>query len=584
MKKFVGDFETCTWLDNETYVWAWALCEIGNEKNIHVGNNIEIFFEYLKRENNPILYMHNLSFDGEFIIYYLLKHGYTHIENTKDRRTKTFQTLISDTGQFYQITIYLSIGSKIKKITIIDSLKIIPFKVEIIAESFGIEEKKLSLDYKKPRERGHILTKAEENYIMNDVIIVSKALNQLFNEGLTHMTQSSNAMKDFKGTISNSTWTTCFPVIKKDISEEIKMAYKGGWCYLNKQYKDKDLKNIIVIDSNSLYPSIMKNMYLPYGEPVYFEGQYKKECLYSLYVQMISCTKFKLKENKLPTIQIKHKMEYTSNEYIEEYNDGERVCLMLTNIDLELFLNNYEVEGLRYLYGYKFKCIKGIFNEYIDKWYARKIEGVMFDNKGKKTIAKLMLNSLSGKFASSIEYKNKIPYIAEDNCVHYKTTEPREREGIYAPTSIFITAYGRKIVVETAEKIREFTQNKYGYDSFVYSDTDSVHAIISEEDLKEVVEIDKLKLGAWKIETKAEEGKYIKQKCYILKEQDQIKAHCSGMNKTCYSNIEWEKFKTGYSIPGNLKKKRVQGGIVLVETDFTIKDEQTKSAIANVNI
>ena len=582
MKKFVGDFETCTWLENETYVWAWALCEIGNEKNIKVGNDIGIFFEHLKREYNPVVYMHNLSFDGEFIIYYLLKNGYKHIQEYKDIDAKTFQTLISDTGQFYQIVIYLGRGTRIRKITIIDSLKIIPFKVEVIAESFGIQEKKLSLNYKKPRERGHILTRSEEQYIMNDVIIVSKALDQLFKEGLTHMTQSSNAMKDFKSTLNHSPFTTCFPIIDKEKSEEIKLAYKGGYVYLNPIYKEKDLKNIIVIDSNSLYPSIMKNMYLPYGEPVYFEGKYKQECLYSLYVQMISFTGLKLKKNKLPTIQLKHRMEFLSTDYVTEYNEGERICLMLTNIDLELFIENYEIEGLRYLYGYKFKSVKGIFNEYIDKWFARKNEGIMFDNKGMKTISKLMLNSLSGKFASAIEYRNKIPYIAEDNCVHYTTTEPKQREGIYAPTSIFITAYGRKIIIETAQKIREYTLNKYGYDSFIYTDTDSVHALISEDDLHEIVEIDKFKLGAWKIETKAEEGKYLKQKCYILKEENQIKAHCSGMNQTCYSNIEWEKFKTGYSITGNLKKKRVQGGIVLVESDFTIKDEQIKSNIAKI--
>lgn len=521
---------------------------------------------------------------GEFIIYYLLKHGYKHIQERKDIDTKTFQTLISDTGQFYQIIIYLGRGARIKKITIIDSLKIIPFKVEDIAESFGIKEKKLSIDYKKKREFGHILTKAEENYIINDVVIVSKALNELFKEGLTHMTQSSNAMKDFKGTINHSTFTTCFPIIKKEISEEIKLSYKGGYVYLNPIYKEKDLKDIIVIDTNSLYPYIMKNMYLPYGEPVYFEGQYKKEYLYSLYVQMISFTGFKLKKNKLPTMQLKHRMEFLANEYIEEYNEGERICVLLTNIDLELFLNNYDIEGLRYLYGYKFKSVKGIFNEYVDKWFAKKNEGILLDNKGMKTIAKLMLNSISGKFASAVEYRNKIPYIAEDNCVHYKTTELKQREGIYAPTSIFITAYGRKILIETAEKIREFTINKYGYDSFIYSDTDSVHALIKEEDLKELVEIDKFKLGAWKIETKAQEGKYLKQKCYLLKENDKIKAHCSGMNKTCYSNIEWEKFKTGYSIPGNLKKKRVQGGIILVESDFTIKDDKVKSSIANMNL
>lgn len=115
-------------------------------------------------------------------------------------------------------------------------------------------------------------------------------------------------------------------------------------------------------------------------------------------------------------------------------------------------------------------------------------------------------------------------------------------------------------------------------------DTDSVHAIISEEDLKEIVEIDKFKLGAWKIESIPEQAKYLKQKCYILKEENKIKAHISGMSKTCYDHIEWNKFKTGYSVPGNLKKKRVKGGIILVESDFTIKDEQLKNNIAKINL
>lgn len=183
-----------------------------------------------------------------------------------------------------------------------------------------------------------------------------------------------------------------------------------------------------------------------------------------------------------------------------------------------------------------------------------------------------------------LNIKIKFHILQKTGCVHYKTTELKERPGIYAPTSIFITAYGRYMTIKTAEKIREYTLNKYGYDSFIYTDTDSVHALISEEDLKQIVEIDKYKLGAFKIETKAQEGKYIKQKCYILKEDEQIKAHCSGMNKDCFNNIEWNKFKTGYSIPGNLKKKRVEGGIILVESDFTIKDELLKNNIANINI
>lgn len=70
MKKFVGDFETSAWLESETYVWAWALCEIGKEENIQIGNNIETFFDALRKEQNPVVYMHNLTFDRR--IYCLL--------------------------------------------------------------------------------------------------------------------------------------------------------------------------------------------------------------------------------------------------------------------------------------------------------------------------------------------------------------------------------------------------------------------------------------------------------------------------------------------------------------------------------
>ena len=49
MKKFTADFETATWLPNETYVWAWAICEIGNPDNIIIDNNIESFMKFFKK-------------------------------------------------------------------------------------------------------------------------------------------------------------------------------------------------------------------------------------------------------------------------------------------------------------------------------------------------------------------------------------------------------------------------------------------------------------------------------------------------------------------------------------------------------
>lgn len=63
MKRFVADFETCTWLEGETYVWAWASCEIGNEENIEIGNTIDGFIDYCLKNKNSIFYFQNLKFD-----------------------------------------------------------------------------------------------------------------------------------------------------------------------------------------------------------------------------------------------------------------------------------------------------------------------------------------------------------------------------------------------------------------------------------------------------------------------------------------------------------------------------------------
>ena len=73
MKKYTADFETATWNKEETWVWAWAICEIENPSNFQYGNNIQGFLEFCKKEKNAQFYFHNLKFDSEFIIWYLLE-------------------------------------------------------------------------------------------------------------------------------------------------------------------------------------------------------------------------------------------------------------------------------------------------------------------------------------------------------------------------------------------------------------------------------------------------------------------------------------------------------------------------------
>ena len=191
MKKYTADFETATWKKNETWVWAWAISEIGENENFQYGTNIDEFMEFCRKSNNSYFYFHNLKFDGEFIIYWLLENGFKWVESKKEVNNNTFTTLISDLGRFYNIEVYFKKqGKHVKKVSFFDSLKIIPFSVSEVAKSFKLQEQKLEIDYLKEREKGHKLTEEEIQYIKNDVVIMSKALKQIFDADLKKMTSA----------------------------------------------------------------------------------------------------------------------------------------------------------------------------------------------------------------------------------------------------------------------------------------------------------------------------------------------------------------------------------------------------------
>ena len=575
MKRFTADFETSTWIEDSSFVWAWALCEIENTHNIDVGNTIEGFFERIKRENNPYIYFHNLKFDGEFILFYLLKNGYEYVES-REKRSNTFSTLISDMGMFYQIEVYFEVGKKVKKVTFIDSLKIINQSVDSIAKTFNLKLSKLSIDYNKPRKRGHILTKEETEYIEHDVVIVAKGLEHLFKMGLTKMTAGANALSEYKEIINLNKFRSLYKPLQYEVDQDIRASYKGGFTYLNPIYKGKDVSSGSVLDVNSLYPSVMYEELLPFGDPFFYEGKYTEDKVYPLYIQRITCS-FKIKEGMIPTIQIKHR-QFVDNEYLESSN-GEIVALTLTNIDLKLFFEHYDVYDLEYSCGWKFKGMKGLFKNYIDKWIGVKNEATILGNKGLRQVAKIMLNSLYGKFATSLDVQSKIPYL-EDDIVRYKLSDKDRKKGVYLPMGAFITAYARDKTIRTSQKIKTYSIEKYNKDMYIYSDTDSIHTLLPIEELKKFCEIDDVELGKWKHEATFTKARFIRQKTYLEMIDGEMKITCAGLPQKCYDEVEWEKFKEGMTVGGKLMFHHVKGGVNLVETEFTIKyDKQLINAI-----
>lgn len=539
------------------------------------GEDIDSFINYCSLINeSSSFYFHNLKFDGEFIIHYLLTHGFVHV-NEKKLGVNQFSTIISDLNVFYCIKV------KFKEEVIIsffDSLKLLNFSVEEVAKAFNLSIKKLEIDYKAKREKGHKITDEEKEYLKHDVMIMSLALEKMFEMKITRMTIASNAMNFFKDTISKKRFEEWFkpPLYDKDLRQ----AYKGGFTYLNEIYRGKEVKEGIVLDVNSLYPSVMYYSPMPYGEGIYFDGKYVPDKLYNLYIQNITC-QFRIKKDMIPTIQIKNNLSFVPTEYLSSSN-GESINLTLTNVDLKLFLEHYDIYDVSYNWGWKYKSSTKIFKSYIDYWNELKVKATKEGNKPLRTIAKLMLNSLYGKFAASPEGRSKIPYL-DNNIVKYKLSELEERTAYYLPISIFITSWARDKTIRSAQAV---------YHRFIYADTDSLH--LEGTDIPENLLISDTELGKWKIESTFKRGKYLRQKCYIedavtpgdeiekfkkenpeclhlVSKDSIINIVCAGMPKGCYKNVSWENFDYGSVFDGKLGVKHTEGGIVLVDTTFTIK-------------
>lgn len=578
MKQYVADFETTTTEEN-CHVWAYAICDIYDPDNVQIGTTLDQFMDWcISQDDNPKIFFHNLKFDGQFILSWLFAHGLKCIEDPADRETGTFSTLISDKGMYYQIEVNWHIqGKKVRKTIFQDSLKLIPLSVDAIAKSFKLDIMKLEIDYSahNAQPEGAAILKEEAEYIRHDVQIVAHALRFFFDHGLDKMTIGSCAMAEYKKLITKKAFKRWFPPPKFD--SDIRQSYRGGFTYLNPKFAGRIVGNGIVLDVNSLYPSVMYDSYLPFGTPIYFEGKYEEDEIYPLYTQMFRC-QFEIKKGKLPTIQIKHSMFFKGNEYLTS-SDDEEVVLCLNSVDMDLFLDHYDVYNLEYISGWKFKATKGLFVKYIDKWSGEKIKAKEEGNHGMYLIAKLFLNSLYGKFGTNPVFRSKIPFMAEDGSIKYRDADPEEREPIYIAMASFITSNARYKTISAAQKIMDDYAAGKSKIQFIYADTDSLHCVSDDFSIPEGLEISDTDLGAWKFESKFCKGKFLRQKCYIEMSTEDLKSDTpeyalkvtvAGMPKSCHDQVNFHNFRFGATYTGKLQPKNVPGGVILKSIDYTI--------------
>lgn len=648
---FVGDFETTVFEKQEsTEVWASACVELYTD-DVQVFHSIDELFTYLINiDGNICIYFHNLKFDGAFWLSYLIRdleytQAFYNLPNeneiitdtskikqipSKEMKNNSFNYLISNMGQWYKITI----KTNNKIIEICDSLKLLPFSVKRIGESFGTKHKKLDIEYTGFRYAGCTITDEEQEYIKNDVLVVKEAIEIMFNDGHDKLTIGSCCLSEFKSIIGRCEFKEKFPDIfgislnskeygSENAGEYIRKSYRGGWCYLVEEKANKVYNKGLTADVNSLYPSMMSsesNNRYPVGLPNFWKGNFiPKQAMFGHTFFFIRIkTRFYLKEGMLPTLQIKGNMLYPPREmlrtsdiydsekgkyypfYTENGEIKEAIAeLTLTQMDFELLKKHYELVDLEILDGCWFYTEPDIFDEYIDKYKRIKLT-----SKGaKKEEAKLFLNNLYGKMASSTNSSFKIAYLKEDQSLGYYTVVQYNKKAGYIPIGSAITSYARNFTIKAAQ------ENFYGSDKpgFIYADTDSIHCDLDVDQVKGIDIHDK-NFCCWKIESYWDEGYFVRPKTYIEhvthvdgKEVDNFySVTCAGMPDRCKKlflrsmqgdlydpdqdkdaskdeikflskkrNIE--DFNIGLEVPSKLLPKNIKGGIVLKETTYKMR-------------
>ena len=552
---YVCDFETTVYDNQEsTEVWASACVEI-NTEDVHIFHSIADTFQFFRTDSRNITaYYHNLKFDGQFWIAYLLDIGFTQayeqadpenvdtivFESRRYMKNNSFTYSISDMGQWYRITIKVD-G---KYIDIRDSLKLLPFSVKRIGQSFGTKHKKLDMEYTGYRYAGCEITDKEKEYIANDVLVVKEALEIMFAEGHNKLTIGACCLAEFKKVCTHDTkeYDGIFPDLYSEeldeeeygspnIGEYIRMSYHGGWCYVVKGKQGKIYHNGTTADVNSLYPSMMSsesgNVY-PTGYPTFWKGNYIPEDCNKphVYYFIRFRTRFYLKKGKLPFVQIKSSLLYHPREmlvtsdvrnrqtgkywrFLTDSNGNEvptSVVLTMTCTDYKLFREHYNVEEFEILDGCWFYAYTGLFDNYIEKYKKIKME-----NKGaKRELAKLFLNNLYGKMAASKDSSFKVAFMKENGVVGYMTVVAHDKTAGYIPVGSAITSYARNFTIRAAQA-NYHGINKAG---FIYADTDSIHCDLPPDKIKNIT-VDDKKFCCWKLESCWDTGKFVRPKTYM---------------------------------------------------------------------
>lgn len=465
------------------YIWMFG---IGYGEPVYYGRTWQEFQELtdtltenlqLSRDKRLVIYVHNLSYEFQFMRNYF---DWLQVFAISER--KPIKAVTTSGIEFRDS--YILSGYSLAKTA--ENL-----------QTYKIEKMVGDLDYSLTRHHNTELTLEEIGYCKSDIEIVNAYINEQITQysDITKIPMtntgrvrtfvrnncyytSTNHRKTNKGKYTRYRKIMNDLTLEPDDYKQLKRAFMGGFTHANANYVGKTLNNVTSIDFTSSYPASMLAEKYPMSRPFKVEPKSVKEFeeLCSRYAMVFDIEFHNLRprtyqENYLSESKaIKLEKPIINNGRIFS---ADMVGATLTDVDYGIMKQSYVWDSISvgnvkaHHKNYLPKdIIKSILELYQGKTELKGVEG----SEVEYMLSKGMLNSIYGMSVTDIiqdthEYDDSwgvTPANIEEQIEKYNTSKTRF---LYYTWGVWITAYSRRNL---------WTGIVAMGDDYVYSDTDSI--------------------------------------------------------------------------------------------------------------
>lgn len=453
----------------------------------------KIIDKYTTTQKKFLMFIHNQSFEFSFMGRELYSRGFD-IKVFARKRYKPMKIEIND------------------RIIILDSMKLTGLSLEKMALNY-CTTKKMSgdLDYTIPRNKFTKLTKEEEGYCINDVVILGEFAeyyaDTFLSKGKLPMTQTMIANISMENKVKELKCNSEVYFLMNDIYPKNRKQYEYLLLFFSGAYTHASLfslfntiENCLSFDMTSQYPYETMSKYFPMSKFKRCVDATKYEFFMENYCCLIDITFTNIKQRYGVTIPSKHKVIDAINPMWDNGRlySADSVRCFITEVDMITLSNfytfDYNINSLCYA---KRGTLPKYFRLTIAELFATKQRLKPFQ-KEKSAEYLASKQSLNGEAYGAcctklnfteISFENE--WVEKDKDIDFSKIYKRKNK---APQwAIYITSWARYDILSMVHKI--VTKDKFAYH---YTDTDSLKTnneqwIIDlvEERNKEIVEYNK---------------------------------------------------------------------------------------------